>query len=123
MSSLRLTTLVLLAVPALAQAELVEIAWGADGRVALEREVPAGKFVELCGPLAKGQQLRWSYSAGAPLDFNIHYHLGKEVVYPVQLRQTARATDRLAVAVAQDYCWMWVNKTAAPVQLSAELRK
>lgn len=106
-----------------ASAELVDMQWSADGTVALTRSVAPGKFVELCGALAQGQKVQWQYSADAALDFNIHYHLGKDVVYPAQLRQSREAKNLLSVAVAQDYCWMWVNKGKVAVALSAELKR
>ena len=111
----------LLALPA--RAEVVDIQWAADGSFALQRSVPAGKLVEACGKLAAGARVAWAYEASAPLDFNIHYHVGKDVVYPPQLDQTAVAKNTLAAATEQDYCWMWTNKTKAAAQLSLTLRR
>jgi hypothetical protein len=79
--------------------------------------------VELCGKLAAGQAVQWQYDSPAPLDFNIHYHVGKDVIYPAKLKATAAARDTLRVAVEQDYCWMWTNKGESPASLKATLQR
>jgi hypothetical protein len=106
-----------------ARAEIVQLTWSADGSQTLERSLPVKGFVELCGALLPGQAVQWHYEAGALLDFNIHYHVGKDVVYPAQVKQAARSSGRLNVTLAQDYCWMWVNKGPAPVSLRARLQR
>jgi hypothetical protein len=106
---------------AVAQAEIVELKFDTAGRQTLEREIKPKGYLELCGALKPGDAVRWQYEAGAPLDFNIHYHVGKDVVYPAQLKATASAGDRFEAKLAQDYCWMWVNKGPSPTRLRAEL--
>jgi len=112
--------LTLLAVAPL-RAELVEIRWSAEQRFEHRFNVAPGRFAELCGPLAQGAEVRWAFDAAAPLDFNIHYHVGREVVYPVRQPLQVRAEGTLAAAVAQDYCWMWSNRGAQPVPLVVRL--
>ena len=113
----------LLVADGLARADIVDIAWGAEGRFEHRFEIAPGKFAELCGKLDKGQSVRWSFESAAPLDFNIHYHVGKDVVYPAQMRQVSKAGERLTVTLAQDYCWMWTNKTAASATVSVQLQR
>lgn len=115
---------VLLLVPAApTRAEILDLAWNAQGRMQMERPVAPGKFLEVCGPLAAGQRVTWSFEAAAPLDFNVHYHQGKDVVYPAQLAQATRAADTLVAATRQDYCWMWTNRSAAAVALKLTLQR
>jgi hypothetical protein len=102
---------------------LVDIAWGAQGQFSMDKNIAPGKFVEACGKLDAGAKVAWRFEANAATDFNIHYHVGKDVVYPAQLRQTQGAQDELLVSLAQDYCWMWTNKGAAAVRLQATLGK
>ena len=108
---------------AFAAAHIVDIAWSPDGRFAHKAQIAAGKFVEVCGKLALGDGVRWSFTAAAPVDFNIHYHVGKEAVFPAKQAQASGGRDTLNVTVAQDYCWMWTNKGAAPVSLTVELAR
>ena len=113
--------LALLALPA--AAEIVELRWDSAGRFEHGGMVPAGKFVELCGKLPAGLAVQWQFQGAAPLDFNIHYHVGKDVVYPAKLKAAGSARDTLQVSVEQDYCWMWGNKGEAPVRLTAMLQR
>jgi len=108
---------------ALAATHIVDIAWPPDGRFAHKAQIAAGKFVEVCGKLAVGEGVRWSFTAAAPVDFNIHYHVGKEAVFPARQTQVSSGRDTLNVAVAQDYCWMWTNKGSAPVSLTVDLAR
>ena len=106
-----------------AAAHIVDIAWSPDGRFVHNAQIAAGKFVEVCGKLAVGDTIRWNYTAAEPVDFNIHYHVGKEVVFPAKQAQVSTGRDTLRVAVAQDYCWMWTNKSTKPVSLAVELAR
>lgn len=106
-----------------ARAEIVDIAWGQDGRFEHRFEVRPGKFAELCGKLDKGQAVRWRFDSPQPLHFNIHYHVGKEVVYPVRQSGVATAEGSLAAALDQDYCWMWTNKSAQAATLQVQLAR
>jgi hypothetical protein len=115
----------LLCLPLLAPAaqHIVDIAWRSDGTFRHAATVAPGRFVELCGKLDVGDTIDWQFDAAAPLDFNIHYHQGKEAVFPAKMPQVVRGSDALKATVAQDYCWMWTNKGAAPVQMSVELKR
>lgn len=107
----------------LAAAHIVDIAWSPDGRFTHNTQIAAGKFVEVCGKLAVGDTIRWNYTAAEPVDFNIHYHVGKEVVFPAKQAQVSTGRDTLRVALAQDYCWMWTNKGTKPASLAVELAR
>lgn len=106
-----------------AQAELVDIRWDAQGRMERRIDIAPGKFAELCGKLSKGQTVRWSFEGAAPLDFNIHYHVGKDVEYPAKAKGVAAQQGELKVALDQDYCWMWSNKGGAAVGLTVQLQR
>ena len=106
----------------LAQAQVIDLVWTHAGSFERQLIVAPGKFAELCGALAKAQSVQWRYEAGSSLDFNIHYHQGKDVAYPARA-SAARAEGTLAVDSAQEYCWMWTNKSAAAVTLQAHLQK
>ncbi len=113
----------LLAIVLPAAAEIVELRFDAAGSYSHKGTVAPGKFVEICGALPQGAKVAWRFEAPAPLDFNIHYHEGKKVAFPAQLKQVAQANDTLVVKLPQDYCWMWSNKSAAPVPLTATLQR
>lgn len=106
-----------------ARADVTEIAWNAEGRFEHRAELKPGGFAEVCGRLEKGRAVRWAFEAGGPTDFNIHYHQGQQVVFPVQRRGAAKGAAMLKVKLDQDYCWMWTNKTAQPLSLRLTLMR
>ena len=106
-----------------ARAEIITITWEKAGRFGRVFAVMPGKFLEVCGKLSKGESVAWSFRAGAPVDFNVHYHEGKQVVYPDKRDASVSAHGNLAVAVNQDYCWMWSNKGQASVTVSLDMSR
>ena len=106
-----------------ARAELVEIAWSPEGRFEHRFEIAPGQFAELCGPLVQGQAVRWRFESAGPLDFNIHYHVGEDVRFPVQHKARANANGTLTVALDQGYCWMWTNRARQPRSLRVRLAR
>lgn len=109
--------------PVGAEAAAVDITWTSDGGFTHQTQVASGKFVELCGKVDAGTSIRWSFRADTPLDFNIHYHVGKDVVYPTKQNSVSQGDAVLVAQVTQDYCWMWTNKAPSPVALAVELRR
>jgi len=107
----------------LVQAEIVDVKWDAGGRFERRLEIPGGKFVELCEKLAPGAKVRWRFDAPATLNFNVHYHAGKDVRYPARQDGVQRGQGTLDVTSAHDYCWMWTNKGPAAVSLNVQLAR
>jgi len=107
---------------AMASAHIVDIQWDASGRSVHKAVIQAGKFVEVCGALKPGQKITWSFQGSAPMNFNIHYHLGKQTVYPAKLNDVKAAAQTLQVQAEQVHCWMWSNKTAAAASLELGLQ-
>jgi hypothetical protein len=102
---------------------IVDIAWDAGGGYEHTAAVPPGKFIEACAKLNAGDRVRWDFDATGPMDFNIHYHVGKEAVFPAKRSQVAKASDELRVAATQEYCWMWTNKAKRATDLQIRLRR
>jgi hypothetical protein len=101
-------------------AELVPIEWDAGGRFAKALAVPAGKLAEVCGKLPAGAKVQWQFDAGTAMNFNIHFHDGPKVHYPVKQDGVAQSGGTLEAQVEQDYCWMWTNKSATAATLKLE---
>lgn len=102
-------------------AELVEVQLQPGQSVDRQFTAAPGKFVEVCGKLSKGQALAWQFDASGPTDFNIHYHLGKDVKTPEQRSAVSAAKGQLLVQVKEDYCWMWTNRGAAAVTIQTRI--
>jgi hypothetical protein len=106
-----------------ARADVIDIAWSAEGRFEHRAEVAPGGFAEVCGKLARGTVVRWAFESAGPMDFNIHYHEGEKVVFPVQRAGATKGAATLKVKLDQDYCWMWSNKRTQPLALQLTLAR
>jgi hypothetical protein len=106
-----------------ARADIIDIAWNEQGRFERRVSVASGKFAEVCGKLARADSVAWRFEASGPLNFNIHYHEGKDVRYPERRDALAGASGRLQVVLDQDYCWMWTNKSGQAVDLNLLLTR
>ena len=105
------------------RAEIVSIAFSDDQRFSHRFEVAPGEFAEACGPLLRDAVVQWRFSASRPLDFNIHYHEGKAVNYPVKQATSAGSNGTLRVTVDVPCCWMWRNTTTQPASVTVELTR
>ena len=113
--------LLVFALPMAAHAELIDIKWTA-GAFSHKASIAPKQFAEICGKLKGGDRVAWQFKGSAPSDFNIHYHVGKEVSYPENRKEVAGADGTLSVPRDQDYCWMWSNRSAQPVDIEVNLK-
>ena len=86
-------------------------------------DVRARGFNEHCVKLDAGERVRYRYSANGETDFNIHYHVGKEAEFPAKQAQARSGQDILRVAVREDYCWMWSNKSSGRARIDVLLQR
>jgi hypothetical protein len=118
-----LALMLLVTVAPLASADVVDIKWSDQGHFFHKGTIAAGKLVEVCGKLSAGRKIRWDFEVSTPVDFNVHYHEGKDVIFPAKLSAVSKASDTLVTKVPQDYCWMWTNQTTAPASFSVNLQQ
>ena len=111
-----------LTLPLAASADIVDIKWTGDS-FAHKASIAPKKFLEVCGKLKKGDGVAWQFKGTAPTDFNIHYHVGKDVSYPENRKEIAGADGLLSVLLDQDYCWMWTNRSAQSVDIEVTLKQ
>ncbi len=111
-----------LAMPTAAMADMVDLKWN-DGAFSHKAKIAPKKFLEICGKLKKDQRVGWNFNGSAATDFNIHYHVGNDVVYPEQRKAVAKAEGTLVVALDQDFCWMWSNRGDAVVDVEVQLKQ
>jgi len=76
-----------------------------------------------CGKLARGDSIRWEFAASVPVDFNIHYHVGKEVEFQARQAQVSSGQDTLRVAVRGESCWMWSNKASSRARIDVRRQR
>ena len=67
---------------------------------------PKGMHEE-CLRLEKGEQRAYQWKSDAVVDFNVHYHRGKDVFFPVKLDRVSGQEGTFTAPSGEDYCWMW----------------
>lgn len=68
-----------------------------------------------------GEAVAYRFEASAPLDFNIHFHRGKDVEYPVKIERTPRHDAAFSAPSAETFCWMWTSRSAGAVRVSGSV--
>lgn len=82
---------------------------------ALSLEIGAGKVGEVCMPLGAGDTLAWHFEASAPADFNLHHHVGKQVLMPIDRKAVAADRAQHTADRANDWCLMWTAPAAQAI--------
>jgi hypothetical protein len=112
-----------LSMAGVARAEVIDLQWQDGGHFEHSQTIAPGKFAEVCGPLQPGQIIHWSFETDRAVNFNIHYHVDKDVRFPAKRDQVQRLQGDLAVDTKQDYCWMWTNKTTTATKLTVAMSR
>ena len=86
--------------------------------------LPPFQVHEECVKLARGDRLDFTFSAEAPLKFNIHYHEGNAVIMPVSRDNVRADSGDFTALIAQDYCLMWeAGPIGTPLDYTVRLRR
>lgn len=72
--------------------------------------------------MAPGERLDYHFQSERPVNFNIHYHEGEIVTYPVKQDQVATSTGSFVAEIKQHYCMMWRNVEQQPTAITYEFR-
>ena len=104
-------------------ADLVRIEWDSAGVFERRLTLAPGRFAEVCGRLDPGARVDWRFDASQPSDFNIHYHEGRAVRYPAKEEGRTQSAGILEVTRAEDYCWMWSNRSVGPLEVRVRLQR
>ena len=88
---------------------------------AFRYEIQPGKIAEECRALAAGEVVRYRFQVSAVVDFNVHFHRGDAVEYPIK---KVGITDEVSTFVApsgEEFCWMWSNRNTSPVIVQGQI--
>ena len=82
---------------------------------------------EECFELVGRQKLFYEFNSDQPVDFNVHFHNGDKVHYPVQQNGVTKydgmidsEDNRFKGSTEKHYCLMWENPETGQVNLSYE---
>ncbi len=87
------------------------------GEKNFEKTLAPGKVHEECHMLDAGVAVPHRFKAEAPLAFNIHYHKGDQVDYPVRVEDVSEIVAVFKPKLSEHFCWMWKNTAAMPVKI------
>lgn len=97
-------------------------ALAADGGAAAKAGKPVTikpqKIHEKCLSLSPPQKLQYSFGTDKVVDFDIHYHKGDMVYYPVTEKKTTSNEGLYTPPSRENYCMAWENRSpSVEVQL------
>jgi hypothetical protein len=108
-----------LALALLAPACLPAATTNAPGPRPFTHDMKPGGIAEECLRLDAGKSRTFEWTSDGPVDFNIHYHEGDKVTYPVKLNGQSKGGGRFTATAGEDYCWMWTARR--PTKLTGKL--
>ena len=76
-----------------------------------------GKVHESCHKLQAGSKLNYSFQVSSETLFNVHYHMDKQIKYPVAEQQALKDSGVVYIDTTQTYCLMWTNPQEHTVTL------
>jgi hypothetical protein len=110
-----------------AHAAVTDIRWTDAGTFAQTLAVAPGKAAEVCGEIDPKDTIAWKFSADAPLEFNIHRHAWKDVIYATRSFATRELSGKFDSSFTHkgrhEWCWMWTNDTKNPAALQVLLTR
>ena len=80
------------------------------------------KMHEECVRLEAGDKRAYHWKSSTAVDFNIHYHRGDEVFYPVKRDAMRGDGGTFTAKTGEDYCWMWTARDK-PAKIEGRIGK
>ena len=76
------------------------------------------EFRELCFEMTAQDELQYDFQSDHPVDFNIHYHDGLTIHFPVKLTGITDHAGQFVPKSDQSYCLMWRNQSLSKTALT-----
>ena len=76
---------------------------------------------EECLRIEKGEKRGYRWDTDTHVDFNIHYHRGNDVFFPVKRDRMRTVESYFTAPSSEDYCWMWTARDK-PAKLEGYIR-
>ncbi|MEO8344182.1 MAG: hypothetical protein ABI607_00670 [Betaproteobacteria bacterium] len=86
-----------------------------------KHEIKPGKIEEECRAVTAGTKVDYRFSASAPVAFNVHFHKGNAVEYPVKVELTIGERGTFTAPSREEFCWMWTNSSKGNVIVEGNL--
>src|SRR5579859_3584484 len=98
------------AILALALAAAASLSASAEEWRAIDAKLEPGAMHESCMSIDAGDKRRYHWKSDAPVDFNIHFHKGAEIVYAVKSNGMRGDGGTFTAKEGGGYCWMWTAR-------------
>ena len=72
---------------------------------------------EICEKVPKGKTFIWNFTSTGNVNFNIHRHVGKEVISPIDQKNITQNQGELKVDADANWCLMWTASSSQKVHL------
>lgn len=82
-----------------------------------------GEIHEACFPAKNPEKIRYQFNASGAINFNIHYHEGKKVSYPIKQNAVMSTQGIFTPSLPQFYCMMWQNIQKSAVNINFKAHK
>jgi len=76
------------------------------------------EFHEMCFELKPEDEVAFEFQAHLPVAFDIHYHDGLSIRYPVRLSGLSAHSGRFVADFARSYCLFWLNRNFTETSLT-----
>jgi hypothetical protein len=76
---------------------------------------------EECVKLSAGESIRYVFESSAPVEFNVHFHRGDSIEYPIKRADVRAADERFTARSTEEYCLMWTNRSLQIVTVKGTL--
>jgi hypothetical protein len=83
--------------------------WAQEQQIRLS--IAPGKAGEVCMALDKGDTLAWHFKSSHAADFNLHHHVAKEVLMPVERKAVTEDRAQFTADRRNEWCLMWTAPT------------
>jgi hypothetical protein len=76
------------------------------------------EFREFCLEMTALDEVQYDFRSDRPVEFEIHYHVGIKIHFPVQLNGITVHADKFVAEADQFYCLMWTNQSINDTSLT-----
>ena len=79
---------------------------------------------EICPEMNAGQTLSFDFKSNNEVEFNLHYHEGEKVSYPIEPHKVESLKQSYKAPIKQTYCLMWkgINKEPSKIKVNYSIR-
>ena len=87
----------------------------------IQVEIMPSQHYEVCLQMTRNETIAYTFRADQALDFDIHYHQDKNVIFPVKNSGLLGLSDSFVAPASETYCLLWTNPQAVSATLSIRL--